>query len=105
MVYVLTVDVPSSNSALQSMLQAHGVPHDHGSWDMGWSLAPLNGDKNGQLTMDAVRTQFELKQGPGPRIKGIKFWMNEVILVLWLCQQLELPCWGFYIKLKGSPTN
>ncbi|KAG9439202.1 hypothetical protein H6P81_019367 [Aristolochia fimbriata] len=51
------VDVPSSNSALQSMLQAHGVPHDHGSWDMGWSLAPLNGDKNGQSTMDAVRTQ------------------------------------------------
>ncbi|KAG9453775.1 hypothetical protein H6P81_006679 [Aristolochia fimbriata] len=30
MVYMLTVDVQSSNSALQSMLQAHGVPHDHG---------------------------------------------------------------------------
>ncbi|KAG9439833.1 hypothetical protein H6P81_019998 [Aristolochia fimbriata] len=24
------VDVPSSNSALQLLLQAHGVPHDHG---------------------------------------------------------------------------
>ncbi|KAG9449467.1 hypothetical protein H6P81_009432 [Aristolochia fimbriata] len=50
------VDVPSSNSALQSMLQAHDVPHDHG-----YELCP-------DRTM-----RLELKQGPGPRIKGIKF--------------------------------
>ncbi|XP_068654485.1 glyoxysomal processing protease, glyoxysomal isoform X3 [Aristolochia californica] len=57
------VDVPSSTSALQSMVQAHGVPHEHGYWEMGWRLAPLNGDSNGQSIMDALQTQVGTETG------------------------------------------
>ncbi|KAL5730444.1 hypothetical protein ACHQM5_003263 [Ranunculus cassubicifolius] len=36
------VDVPASSFALQSLLEASGVSPEHGSWEVGWSLALLN---------------------------------------------------------------
>ncbi|XP_058095741.1 glyoxysomal processing protease, glyoxysomal isoform X2 [Magnolia sinica] len=36
------VDVPASSLALQSLLEAHGGSPEHGSWEVGWSLAPLS---------------------------------------------------------------
>ncbi|KAG9442109.1 hypothetical protein H6P81_017963 [Aristolochia fimbriata] len=84
------------------MLQAHGVPHDHGSWDMGWSLAPLNGDKNGGSTVDAVRTQVGTETGTrseNQRHQVLDERSNLGIMVVSTTRIALLG--GFYIKLKG----
>ncbi|KAK1275649.1 Glyoxysomal processing protease, glyoxysomal [Acorus gramineus] len=49
------VDIPSASSALQSLVEAHGGSVPSYSWEVGWSLAPLN--PSSQPTMDAFQRQ------------------------------------------------
>ncbi|KAL5972539.1 hypothetical protein ACLOJK_039343 [Asimina triloba] len=50
------VDVPSSSIALQSLLEANGGTPEHGSWDVGWSLAPFTDSRS---IVDALRGKVE----------------------------------------------
>ncbi|XP_077221528.1 protease-like protein [Tasmannia lanceolata] len=49
------VDVPASSLALQLLIEAHGGSPDHGSWEVGWSLAPLNSSP--QSSVNGLQTQ------------------------------------------------
>ncbi|KAK9152822.1 hypothetical protein Sjap_000302 [Stephania japonica] len=52
------VDIPSSSSALESLIDAPSGMSEHGTWEVGWSLALLN---NGpQNSVDALQMQVGL---------------------------------------------
>ncbi|KAL4201250.1 hypothetical protein AMTRI_Chr02g215120 [Amborella trichopoda] len=65
---VALVDVPASFLALQTLLEAHSGSSEQGSWDVGWSLAPLQNDplpiEDASRTQDGsgVKYSFEIQK-------------------------------------------
>ena len=64
--FIMQIDVPTSASALQSLIEASIGSLEHG-WEVGWSLASLN---SGPQSLKGV-TQMQVSLIPG--FSGVPF--------------------------------